>query len=149
MIRNEVKITEKIINLRNHLTEFHLRNSFIRVQIKKNGHTTKSFLAYSRKEILYIPDNTKIIHEIIPKNKNEWIEKTTEITEINNKKCSSKIRKKDLMYMVETNKSRLINSKTEFYIEKKKIIYTLPDKSKIVYELYPDKNNMVFSEIED
>lgn len=143
--KNEIKIKEKIIHLKNDFTDLYFRNSFIKVKIIENEHTTKSFLALKRKQILYIPNDTKIIDELIPKNKSEWIEKTTEITKINNK-SSPKIRKKDLMHMIETTKSRLINSKKEFYIQKNKIIYTLPDNSKIIYKIYPDKNNIIFSE---
>lgn len=50
--------------------------------------------------------------------------------------------------MEETNESSLINSKAEFYVKKNKTIYTLPNGSKLIYEVYPnpDENDMIFSE---
>ena len=144
---NNIKISEKIVHLENDFTDLYLRDSFIKVEVTENGHATKTFLASKRKQILTIPDNTKIIHELIPKSKSEWIEKHTEITKIDNNKPSSKIRKKDLMSMVETRKDKLINSRTECYVKKNKTIYTLLDGSKRIYEIYPEKDNkMIFEE---
>ena len=146
MTGNDVKIKEKIVHLENDFTDLYFRDSFIKVKIIENGHTTKTFVALKRKQTLTIPDNTKIIHELIPKNKSEWTEKHTEITKIDNSKPSPKIRKKDLLRMVETRKDKLINSRTECYVKKNKTIYTLLDGSKRIYEIYPDKDNMIFEE---
>ena len=144
MSKRNIKIKEKFVHL-NGFPNLYSRSSFIKVKIIENGHTTKTFLATKKKQTLTIPDNTKIIHELIPKNKNQWIQKDTEITKIDNK-SSPKIRKKDLMYMVETRKTPLINSRNECYVKRNKTIYTLPDGSKIIYEIYPDKNNIIFEE---
>ena len=147
---NNIKIKEKFVHL-NGFADLYPRNSFIEVKIIENKHTTKTFLATKKKQTITISDNTKIIHELIPKNKNEWIQKATEITKISDK-SSPKIRKKDLMHMIETRKDKLINSKTEYYVKKSKTVYTLPDNSKIIHETYPNpkNNNIIFEEtIED
>lgn len=140
-----IKVNEKIVHLKKDYSESYLRNSFIQIKIRENGQIIHSFLALKRKKILYL-EKKKIIEELNPKNKSEWVEKRTEITEIG-KRCLLKTHKKELMYAVEIEKTRLNNPIKEFYVRKVKTVYILLSGSKIIHLIYPEKQHIIFEEI--
>jgi len=144
--KNNFKIMEKIVDLKDLHSQNYVKNSFLKVQIKEGKDVLKTFLAIKKKQTHYLRDNKKIIHELTAKNRNKWVIKTIEIEKIKEKYM--KIPEKELLYIIEKDKnnSRLIR---EFYITKTRTVYTLPDKTKIITQIFVEDDKMTFELIEE